>query len=275
MGACSRAPIAQNLRMSEPHLYLERHTHHAELVLNRPQRRNALTEAMWAALPALLAEAEAARDVRLLVVRGLGGSFASGADISEFETVYSDAARAERYNDSIARALDSLAAFPKPTLARIEGACVGGGCGIALACDVRFACENSRFAITPAKLGLVYPLNDTRRLVAAVGSAYAKDILYSGRTLQADEALRIGLVQRCLPPEELEPAIADYQSLVLSRSNHTARMSKHFIRLIENGLDEETAQTRQIFHDAFDGADFREGYRAFLDKRAPRFPDPE
>lgn len=261
--------------MSDPDLYLRRHAHYAELVLNRPSKRNALTEAMWAQLPDLLAEAEAAPQIRLLIVRGTGGSFASGADIGEFEAVYASPERAERYNDAIARALDSLADFTKPTLAMIDGACVGGGCGIALSCDIRFASETSKFAITPSKLGLVYPLNDTRRLVSAVGPAYARDILYSGRTLDASEALRIGLIQRALPADQLGPEVEAYRDLLLQRSAQTARLSKDFIRQIEAGLTAETPETRRAFHDAFDSADFREGYRAFLEKRSPRFPDPE
>jgi len=261
--------------MSDTHLYLEIRDHHAELVLNRPERRNALTEAMWAGLPDLLAEAEADSRVRWLIVRGTGGHFASGADIGEFEAIYADAGRAAAYNDSIAAALNTLAAFPKPTLARIDGVCIGGGCGLALACDLRFADTTSRFAITPSKLGLVYPLNDTRRLIDAVGIANAKDILYSGRQLDARDALRMGLIQRCLEPGELDEAIQAYGALLLQRSPHTARMSKHFISLIENGLEGETDDTRALFHAAFEGADFQEGYRAFLEKRPPRFPDPE
>lgn len=261
--------------MSKPDLYLDLFEHHAELVLNRPEKRNALTEAMWAQLPDLLRQAEQAAPVRWLIVRGEGGHFASGADIGEFEHVYADARRAERYNDNIGRALDALADFSKPTLARIEGVCVGGGCGLALSCDLRFASETSRFAITPSKLGLVYPMNDTRRLVDAVGVALATDLLYSGRTMQAQEALASGLIQRLVSPEVLDSEISAYTDLLMQRSNHTARMTKHFIKLIEQGQDGESEETRRLFHEAFEGADFQEGFRAFMAKRSPVFPDPE
>ena len=250
---------------------LERHGHAAHLVLNRPEKRNALNEAMWRAIPSLLAEAEADNAVRLLVVRGAGGAFAAGADISEFEEVYATPERAADYSRAIAAALDGLAAFPKPTLAMIEGACVGGGCGIALACDVRFAAERSRFGITPGKLGLVYTLNDTRRLVNAVGLPAAKDILFTGRLLDADEALRLGLINRLVSAETLAGEVEAYGALIAAASPRSARVTKQLMALIEAGQSEDDDATRALFLEAFTSADFQEGYRAFLEKRAPKF----
>lgn len=250
---------------------LERHGHAAHLVLNRPEKRNALNEAMWRAIPSLLAEAEADNALRLLVVRGAGGAFAAGADISEFEEVYATPERAADYSRAIAAALDGLAAFPKPTLAMIEGACVGGGCGIALACDLRFAAEGSRFGITPGKLGLVYTLNDTRRLVNAVGLPAAKDILFTGRLLAADEALRLGLINRLVSAETLVAEVEAYGALIAAASPRSARVTKQLMALIEAGQSEDDDATRALFLEAFTSADFQEGYRAFLEKRAPKF----
>lgn len=250
---------------------LERHGHAAHLVLNRPEKRNALNEAMWRAIPSLLAEAEADNAVRLLVVRGAGGAFAAGADISEFEEVYATPERAADYSRAIAAALDGLAAFPKPTLAMIEGACVGGGCGIALACDLRFAAEGSRFGITPGKLGLVYTLNDTRRLVNAVGLPAAKDILFTGRLLAADEALRLGLINRLVSAETLAGEVEAYGTLIAAASPRSARVTKQLMALIEAGQSEDDDATRALFLEAFTSADFQEGYRAFLEKRTPKF----
>ncbi len=250
---------------------LERHGHAAHLVLNRPEKRNALNEAMWRAIPALLAEAEADNAVRLLVVRGAGGAFAAGADISEFEEVYATPERAADYSRAIAAALDGLAAFPKPTLAMIEGACVGGGCGIALACDLRFAAEGSRFGITPGKLGLVYTLSDTRRLVNAVGLPAAKDILFTGRLLAADEALRLGLINRLVSAETLAGEVEAYGTLIAAASPRSARVTKQLMALIEAGQSEDDDATRALFLEAFTSADFQEGYRAFLEKRTPKF----
>lgn len=259
--------------MSQDAVYLTQEGPAAHLVLNRPDKRNALSAAMWAAIPPLLAEAEADGAARLLIVRGAGGAFAAGADISEFEDVYATPERAEAYSRTIAAALDGLAAFSKPTLAVIEGACVGGGCGLALACDLRFAALGARFGITPGKLGLVYTLNDTRRLVDAVGFSAAKDILFTGRLLDAEEALDIGLISRLLPREALFEEAAGYAEQVAQASTRSARVTKQIMARIAAGQSEDDDATRKLFLEAFQSTDFKEGYRAFLEKRKPRFPD--
>lgn len=257
--------------MTDAPIYLTVQDGRAELVLNRPDKRNALSAAMWRAIPELLDKAALDDQVKLVVVRGAGGAFAAGADISEFEAVYATRDSAAAYTASIARALDTLAQFPKPTLARIEGACVGGGCGIALACDLRFAATGSRFGITPAKLGLAYTLNDTKRLIDAVGVANAKDILYSGRLIDADEAMAMGLVNRLVAPGELDNLVKTYAAGLAEASTQSARTTKKIINLIRAGVSEDTDETRKLFLDAFQSEDFREGYQAFLEKRKPDF----
>lgn len=257
--------------MAREAVFLQRDGVSAHLVLNAPEKRNALTEAMWRAIPVLLAEAEADHDVRLLVVRGEGGAFAAGADISEFETVYATPERAAEYSRAIAAALDGLAAFAKPTLAAIDGPCVGGGCAIALACDLRFAALGSRFAITPAKLGLVYPHNDTRRLIEAVGVSTAKDMLFTARTLNDEEALGVGLIDRLMEAGDLEQAVAEFSAQIARTSAASTRTAKQIIARIQAGQPEDDALSRQLFLEAFQSDDFSEGYRAFLEKRAPDF----
>lgn len=258
--------------MSQPHdnsLTIERRGAVAELVIDRPHTRNAFTQAMWAALPGLLEAV--ATDCRVLIVRGSGDCFASGADISEFAEVYATPARGEAYSSQIAAALDALAAFPHPTLAMIRGACVGGGCALALACDLRFADESARFAITPAKMGLIYPFNDTKRLVATVGAPMARDMLFSARRLDAAEALASGLVNRVSPPSRLASLVDDYVDQLLDMSPHSAELTKRMIALVLAGQDGDDDATKALFAGAFKHADFNEGYRAFLEKRKPDF----
>ena len=250
-------------------LSVERRGAVAELVLNRPHTRNALTQAMWAALPGLLEDIAA--DCRVLIVRGAGEAFASGADISEFAEVYATPARGEAYSRQIAAALDALAAFPHPSIAMIRGACFGGGCALALACDLRFADESARFAITPAKMGLIYPFNDTRRLVDTVGAPMARDMLYSARTLDAAEALACGLTNRLASPAGLERIVADYVAQLLDMSPHSAELTKRMLALVLDGQDGDDETTKALFAGAFTHADFNEGYRAFLEKRKPDF----
>jgi enoyl-CoA hydratase/carnithine racemase len=258
--------------MTAPAVFLDVSGVTAQLVLNKPKKRNALSEAMWRAIPGLLDQAEADPAVRLLVVRGAGGAFAAGADISEFEAVYATPERAVEYSKAIAAALDQLAAFAKPTLAAIDGACVGGGCAIALACDLRFAADGSKFGITPAKMGLAYPLNDTRRLIDAVGVSAAKNILFTGRLMHSEEALRIGLIDRLVERGGLDDAVEVFADQIGQASPRTARVTKAIITRIAAGQSEDDDTTRAMFLNAFQSADFQEGYRAFLEKRAPDFP---
>ena len=173
--------------------------HVATLRINRPEKRNAMSVAMWRALPGLLAPLGSDPGVRVLVLTGAEGTFCSGADISEI------AGLSEGGDDTglIVTAERALTAFPKPVIAMIEGFCVGGGCQLALACDLRFAAEDARFGITPAKLGVVYPLSSTRRLVDLVGPSTAKFLLFSAELVDAGRALRTGLVDEVLAPEAL------------------------------------------------------------------------
>ncbi|GJL97296.1 MAG: enoyl-CoA hydratase [Hyphobacterium sp.] len=252
-------------------LYLHIEGEVGELVLNRPQKRNALTRAMWKAIPGLLGDAATKADLRVLVVRGKGGAFAAGADIGEFEDVYATAESADAFSEEVANALNAIADFPLPTIGRIEGACIGAGCGIALACDLRYCAPDAKFGITPAKLGLLYPLNDTRRLVDAVGLAVARDMLFSARHLDAIEAVAVGLVNACHPASDLEARIRDMAHLIGSRSADSLMGLKTILGLIATGVSADTGETRALFRAAFDNDDFAEGYRAFLEKRPPDF----
>lgn len=244
----------------------------ATLTLNRPEKRNALTQAMWRALPEAIAAVEADPAVKVLVVTGAGGCFAAGADIAEFEAVYATRDSAAAYAAEIAAAMEALASLSKPSIAAIAGACVGGGLGLALACDLRMAAEDAKLGITPGKLGLMYSLGDTRRLVEAVGASAAKDILLTGRILKAADALSLRLVDAVVAPDALSAAVADKAAAIAAASQWSARRTKAVVRLILDGAVEDTDQTRDWFLDALEGEDFREGRDAFLAKRTPVFP---
>jgi len=245
----------------------------ATLKLNRPARRNAMTRAMWLALPALLAEVAADDTIALLQLEGSGGHFCGGADIGEFEQAYATQAAAAASNAGGRDAVEALAAFPKPSVAVIRGACVGGGVALALACDLRFAADDARFAVTPVRLGLIYSHADTQRLVRAIGAGRAKEMLFSARLIDAAEALRIGLVECLWPADCFDAAVSDYVAKLAMTSRPALRAVKAMVGAIADGATRETPTLRALFEDRFCGADFAEGSRAFLKKRAPHFTD--
>jgi len=244
----------------------------AHVVLNQPHKRNAMNAAMWAGLFPLMGRLDADKAVKLVVLRGAGAeAFSAGADISEFAATFATAESTARYNAEVRRAQLAVERLAKPTLAVIHGACVGGGCGLALACDLRFASANARFAIPASKLGAAYSVADTQRVVALVGPARAKDILFSGRLLDAAEAESVGLVSRVLPGAELEKAAADYARVLLANSPQAIATAKAIVNSLSrlHIQDEEVLDER--FTASFASADFREGYSAFLEKRRPTF----
>ena len=257
--------------MTRSDIYLQRNGRRAELVLNRPDKRNALNLAMWAAIPVLLREIAEDPAIRLLVVRGAGDAFSAGADIAEFETAYGSRDAIQANQEIMNAAMNALEAFAKPTIALIRGPCVGGGCGLALCCDLRFAATNARLGITPAKLGLVYGVANTRRLAQAVGTSAAKDMLFTARLHDAEAGLRLGLVDRIAPPDALEAALAQFESELTASSSFTAHATKEIFLMLRAGAHDDTAESRALFSGAFDGADFREGFAAYIAKRGPDF----
>lgn len=257
--------------MTEEGLRLELDGAVAELVLARPDRQNAISQAMWRTLALHCEALDANAAVRVVVIRGEPPSFSAGADIAEFPHVFADETSARAYNELVQDALGRLERLGKPTIARIEGNCIGGGCGLALACDLRFVAGDARFGITPAKLGLAYSLGDIKRLVDLVGPARAKDLLFSARLLDAQEALRIGLVDRVVPSEDLPGVVDDYVSSLLSLSGNSHRLIKRLTGLVVAGTAQETEESRSLRDGAVGHPDFVEGRQAFLDKRRPRF----
>lgn len=247
-------------------LRLERDGAIARLLIDRADKRNAFSIDMWQALPGLLDEAAADPAVRLLIVQSANdGAFCAGADIAELLANKDDAGWRAANQAAINRAQYELTRFPLPTIARVEGDCIGGGCGLALACDMRVAGDRARFGITPAKLGLVYPLHDVKLLVDLVGPGQARRLLFSGMLVDAAEARRIGLAELHL--DEMDALVA----AILAASRHSTRAIKGFVRKVLDGQSADDAESLRIFAEAFEGEDFREGTSAFVAKRPPQF----
>jgi enoyl-CoA hydratase/carnithine racemase len=241
----------------------------ATLLLNRPEKRNAITQAMWAALPPALAALAADSAVRVIILRGAAGHFAAGADIAEFDTVYATREAAASYAALLASAMDALLSCPKPVIAAIEGNCVGGAAALTLCCDLSFAAQTANFAITPAKLGIAYSFGDTRRLVARVGAAAAKDLLFTGRRIDAAAALQIGLIDRVCAA--LDDELTSYTALLAAASPESIRVAKNFVARASAGQGREDGATHAAYLDLLEKPDFAEGFAAFKQKRAPAF----
>lgn len=244
----------------------------AEIVLHKPERRNALSMDMWAAIPGLVTAANADPEVKLIVIHGgETGAFAAGADISEFSTIYATAETAKKSGQCIADALNAIEASSRPVIAAIEGACVGGGVSLAMAADLRIAGSDAKFGVTPGKLGLVYPAGDTRRLLAAIGAGATKDILFTGRIFGAEEARTMGLIDRLVDGGSAVETARVWAREIAGISQWSVRATKQMIRGLQTEWTEDTPEAQRLFLEGFNNEDFEEGYRAFLEKRPARF----
>src|SRR5271169_5938761 len=181
------------------------------LIFNNPERHNAVSLDMWEAAEGILADFAADKAIRVVVLTGAGGkAFVSGADISKFESERSSKEAIDHYNAAVDRANTAVFEFPKPTIAMIRGYCIGGGVGLALCCDLRICSDNSRFAVPAAKLGLGYGYSGLKKFVDVVGPSFAKEIFYTARQFDAEEARMMGLVNRVVPADELESYVKKY-----------------------------------------------------------------
>jgi enoyl-CoA hydratase len=243
------------------------------MIFNNPERRNAVSLEMWRAIPDVLAAFEADPEVRVIVFTGAGErAFVSGADISQFEAERNDAAAEARYSSASAAANAAMAGLSKPSIAMIRGYCIGGGLAVALTCDLRICTEESRFAIPAARLGLGYGFGGVKALIDVVGPSIAKEILFTARQFSAEEALRVGLVNRVAPAAELEGLVRDYAAMIGANAPLTLRAAKLAAREALRDPDKRRlAEVEAAVAACFDSADFKEGRTAFMEKRPPRF----
>jgi len=245
----------------------------ARLQIDRGLRKNSITQAMWTELPELLQKLDAKSDIKSLILEAKApGIFSSGADITEFRDIAKDPQRRLDNAAAIRDAVKALKTFSKPTIAKIEGDCIGGGCSLILACDLRFATAQARFGITPARLGLVYNLQDTKSLIDLVGPAQAKYLLFTAQLIEAGKAHHMGLVNEIIAAEDMAAYVEDIALQMARLSQHSIRTMKSIIQRVADGQSEDDEHTKTLFQTCYDGADYKEGVDAFLEKRAPDFP---
>jgi enoyl-CoA hydratase len=240
------------------------------LTVDRPDSRGAMTREMWAAMPDRLNALATSDGVRLVVLRGTGGFFIAGADITEFREFRSDPELARQYDEGSNGTLDALAKLAVPSVAMIDGPCVGGGSLIAFGCDLRVATERAFLAIPAGRLGLAYPHHGLERLVAVVGEARALDLLLTGRRIGGREALDLGLVHRCFANDDLEAGTRALAADIAKMAPKALRYARLAVRRRLSGTLDRSEIDRLVA-DCFGSEDYKEGVAAFFEKRDPVF----
>jgi enoyl-CoA hydratase/carnithine racemase len=243
----------------------------ATITLSRAQKRNALSLAMWIAIGELFDKLSDESSVRCVILTGAGGHFSAGADISEFSVVRADAKAGQEYDRLNDAATAAIRNCRKPVVAAVSGVAVGGGLGLAMACDLRVGDSSIRMGIPAGRLGLVYSILDSTLLVERLGLTRAKEVLLTGTIFGLTDAVRLGLVDRVAEPEALSGARALAGEIALN-----APLSLIGNKAILNAVADGSAPSRQaelneLIAQAFDSRDYREGQAAFAEKRAPRF----
>jgi enoyl-CoA hydratase len=241
------------------------------VTFNNPARRNAVSMAMWQAIPEIFDRLEADASVRVIVLRGAGDkAFVSGLDISQFEEAFSSSQAGQGLEEMSARANARIRNAVKPTLAMINGFCIGAGVQIAANCDLRIAGDTATLAITAAKLGIGYPIESIKRLKDLVGPAAVREIFFTGRQFAAAEAERIGLVNRVVPAAELETVVRETCATIAANAPLTILAVKQVLDLLLE-RDCDLARCEVLMDVCFDSEDYAEGRRAFMEKRKPEF----
>ncbi|MBO1904750.1 enoyl-CoA hydratase/isomerase family protein [Microvirga sp. 3-52] len=243
----------------------------ATVSIDNPLKHNALDLEMWQAFPDIMTALDRDPEVRVIVIRGAGReSFASGADIGEFATLRADAEGGRLYEGTNEAAFWAVAHCSKPVIAMIRGFCLGGGFGLALSCDLRVASESAVFGIPAARLGIGYPPGAMKLVTAAVGAPAAKDLFFTARRIDAQEAARLGVVQKVVAEEQLESAVTALARTIAKNAPLTIKAAKAAIDEAV-GISHPDVDPVALADRCFDSADAAEGRNAFLEKRDPVF----
>jgi enoyl-CoA hydratase len=243
------------------------------MTFNNPARRNATSLEMWEAIDVILNDFEADDSVRVVVMKGAGGkAFVSGADISEFKEKRNDAEAAERYAQASDGAKYLMGNLKKPLIAQINGYCLGGGLAVAMSADMRFAADDAQLGVPAARLGIAYNFDALRRMVDLVGPAMANEIMFTARRIKADEALRIGLVNRVVPVDELESTVREVATTISRNAPLSVNASKVTIKqVLKDESQRDIDMLARISEECFNSSDYQEGRTAFMEKREPVF----
>ena len=246
----------------------------ATIIFNRPDQRNAISYDMWGELASTLADLDSDQDIRTIVFAGAGDeAFSAGADIKDFQKYRSDSQKGALYNDAVNGLLAQLHSMATPTISMIDGFAVGGGCELAIATDLRIASGGSRFGIPVARLGITVGHQEMKGLVNLVGKGNAMYILLSGRLLNTEEALRIGLVNQVLPKAELKDYTYQLANEIANLAPLSHKVNKQTMDqvLAKPSLADLSPEEAVLPLTQFDTQDYQEGYQAFLEKRRPSF----
>jgi enoyl-CoA hydratase/carnithine racemase len=243
------------------------------ITFNNPEKHNAVSIEMWDALEKILDEFRSSKDIRVIVLNGAGGkSFVSGADISKFDKERSSKEAVLSYNKRTQKVYELLETFPKPTIAMIDGYCIGGGLNLAVCCDIRICSEKSKFAMPAAKLSLGYPFSSIKRLFDVMGPGMAKHFMFTAEKISASEALACGLVQKLVSEENIETYVRDYALTISHNAPLTIKAMKQIgIEILKNPDERDLLLCEQLASACFDSEDYKEGRKAFMEKRKPNF----
>jgi enoyl-CoA hydratase/carnithine racemase len=245
------------------------------VTFNRPEARNALTWDMYDALVAACDAAESAGGVRVLIIRGAGGAFAAGTDITQFRE-FADGEAGVAYERRLDRVIDRIERLAMPTIASIDGAAVGGGCAIAMACDFRICSDRARFGVPVARtLGNCLSLANTARMVDLLGTSVTRDLLLTGRLIDAYEAHQRGLAALVVPVDQLEAETTRMAAELAARASSTLIATKAMLLRLRDHRRPPAGSADDLLRACYGSADFKEGVAAFVAGRDPRFSDTE